>query len=311
MDAVNIGVLVAFGLVGGICWSAGLPVRQAMISDLVDSPALTNAVVLFTGVFNSMLVLAPGLSGFIIEVAGPEGSFFTGMGLTVTSLALISRVPRSPARPHRQRESPARAMLEGAQFVRKDPVLLSVIVGLGAYTILSQSYYSILPVFQRDVLKVDAAGLGLMSMMVGVGSVIASLLMVIVSARRYTPVLMIAMGICQGLVLIGFAQSSSYLLSLMTLLVLGIFQSSFLTMNTSMVQETTPREMVGRVMALRTVPWGLQPLGQIVLGSIAQGIGPQRGLMVVGISAAGLQTGVLLWARGVARRAAAAGGRPA
>ncbi len=305
-DVVNIGLVAAFGLVSGLCWSAGLPVRQAMITDLVGAPSLINAVVLFTSIFNVMLVLAPGLSGFIIELAGPEGSFFTGLGCTVVSLGLLAFVPRSPPQPARRRESAARALLEGVRFVRTERTLLMVIVGLTAFTLLSQSFFSILPVFQRDVLEVDASGLGLMGTMIGVGSVVASVLMVVVSARRYTPALMVLMGIGHGLVLIGFSQSSSYPLSLVILVVLGIFQASFLIMNTSMVQEITPREMGGRVMALRTVPWGFQPVGQVSLGAVAEAVGPQRGLAMVGIAAVALQTGVLLWMRALGRRRRAA-----
>jgi hypothetical protein len=77
-----------------------------------------------------------------------------------------------------------------------------------------------------------------------------------------------------------------------------------------MIQETTPREVAGRVMALRTVPWGFQPVGQVVLGSAAEAAGPQRGLAFIGVAATALQAGVLLWMRSIGRRrAAAAGGK--
>jgi MFS family permease len=309
-DHVTVGLVAGFGFLAGLFWSAGLPVRQAMVSDLVDTPAVTNAVVLFSGIFNCMLVLAPGLSGFIIDAVGPEGSFFTGLGLTLASLSLWLLVPKSPERQVRKRESPVRAMAEGVRYVRTEPLVLMVIVGLGAYTMLSQSYYSILPVFQRDVLQVSASGLGLMATMVGIGSVIASVLLVMVPAKQYTPARMVMVGICHGLVLIGFAQSSNYPLSLGILVVMGVCQASFLTMNTAMIQETTPREVAGRVMALRTVPWGFQPVGQVVLGSAAEAAGPQRGLAFIGVAATALQAGVLLWMRSIGRRrAAAAGGK--
>lgn len=300
-DAVNIGVLVAFAVAAGLTWSAGLPVRQAMVADLVAPSALTNAVVLFTGVFNGMLVLAPGLSGFIIEIAGVEGAFFTALGCTAASLALLLAVPGGTSPTPQPREAPLRALQEGVRFVRTSWSLLAVVVALSAYTSLAQTYYSILPVFQRDVLQVDASGLGLMSTMVGVGSVAASVLLVGLAPRGPKLAWMVVMGILQGLAVAAFSQSSDFGLSLGLLVVVGVFQAGFLTLNTATVQEMTPREMGGRVMALRTVPWGLQPVGQVCLGSIAEATGPQTALGAMGLGAAAFQGLVLFWVRRGAR----------
>ncbi|MBI3744805.1 MAG: MFS transporter, partial [Chloroflexi bacterium] len=295
--AVNIGVLLGFAIASGFTWSFGLPVRQAMIQDLVPQSSLANAVILFTGVFNAMLVLAPGLSGFIIKWASVEASFFTAMGLTAASLLFMFGVPGGMSIRSKKREPPLKMLLEGAKFIKSSANLTIVIIGLAAYTALAQAYYAILPVFQKDVLHVDAGGLGLMSTMVGVGSVSASLILVAATPRGPKPAMMVLMGLLQGIALVGFALSSNFGLSLGLLALVGMFQSGFLTLNTAMVQELTPREMGGRVMALRTVPWGLQPAGQVSLGSIAGATSPRTGLAIVATSSVAMQAVVLVWVR--------------
>ena len=94
-----------------------------------------------------------------------------------------------------------------------------------------------------------------------------------------------------------FAQSESFPLSLGIIVAVGMTQSVYLALNMATVQLLSPPEISGRVFAVRTIIWGIAPFGQLLLGGLAEVVGPQTALVAIGTVAAATQVGVWLWIR--------------
>ena len=299
---MTIVLLMVFSLLGGAVTGGTLPVRQAMIADLVPRPAVTNAVVHFTVVLNGMMATAPGAAGFILEGGGVEAAFFTALGFS--ALALLTAVRLSPRPPAGDATASAReAFLEGLRYIRNSHSLTVVISSAALFTVFATAYMALLPIFQRDVLEVGGAELGLLFTSAGIGGLAASLLLAALNVSRPRPGVMIGAGVVQGLVLILFAQSDTFALSLGIIVVVGMTQSIFLALNMATVQLLSPSEISGRVFAFRTIIWGVAPFGQLILGGLAEVVGPQTALVAVGAVAAATQVGVWLWVRAAPIRA--------
>ena len=302
MDGMTIVLLMVFSLLGGAVTGSTLPVRQAMIADLVPRPVATNAVVHFTVVLNGMMAIAPGAAGFILEEGGVEAAFFTAFGFSVLALLTAMRLPPRP--PAGDTTASAReAFLEGVRYIRNSHGLTVVIASAALFTVFGMGYMALLPIFQRDVFEVGGSELGLLFTCAGLGGLAASLLLAAMNVSRPRPGVMIGAGLVQGLVLILFAQSDALALSLGIIVVVGMTQAIFLSLNMAMVQQLSPREISGRVFAFRTIIWGIVPFGQVLLGALAEVVGPQTALAAVGAVAAATQVGVWLWVRAAPIRA--------
>ena len=301
-DGMTVALLMVFSLFGGAVTGGTLPVRQAMIADLVPRPVVTNGVVHFTVVLNGMMAIAPGAAGFILESGGVEAAFFTALGFSVLALLTAARLPSRP--PVGDATASAReSFLEGIRYIRNSHSLTVIISSAALFTVFATAYMALLPVFKRDVLEVGDAELGLLFTSVGVGGLAASLLLAALNVSRPRPGVMIGAGVLQGLVLILFAQSETFALSLGIILVVGMTQSVYLSLNMATVQLLSPSEISGRVFAVRTIIWGIAPFGQLLLGGLAEVVGPQTALVAIGAVAAATQVGVWLWTRAAPIRA--------
>jgi len=94
---------------------------------------------------------------------------------------------------------------------------------------------------------------------------------------------MFVAGICVGIVLVFFALSSIYVLSLFLGFGLGIFVQMFMTSNFTMVQMASPDEVRARIISMRFIAIGLGPIGMISLGIAAEVFGPQPSLVVMAV----------------------------
>lgn len=291
---MTIGLLMAFSLLGGAVTGATLPVRQAMIGDLVPRPVATNAVVHFTLVLNGMMAIAPGVAGFTIEAGGAHVALFVAFGLAVLGMLTATKLPSW--RPIADTATSAKeSFFEGVRFIRGSHSLTAVISSAALFTVFATGYMALLPVFQRDVLEVGGSELGLLFTAAGIGGLIAAVLLAALNVSRPMPGVMIGAGIAQGLILIAFSQSEWLALSVAIMVGAGMTQSIFLAINMAMVQQLAPSEIAGRVFAFRAVIWGIAPVGHLMLGGLAEVIGPKAGLAAIGMVSAVVQLGV--WIR--------------
>ena len=295
-DGMTVALLMVFSLLGGAVTGGTLPVRQAMIADVVPRPAVMNGVVHFTVVLNAMMAVAPGAAGYILEGGGVEAAFFTALGFSVLAFMTAMRLPPRPPRGDAT-ASAREAFLEGWRYIRNSHSLKVIISSAALFTVFGTGYMALLPIFQRDVLQVGGSELGLLFTCAGVGGLAASLLLAALNITRPRPGVMIGAGVVQGLVLILFAQSESLAPSLGIIVMVGMTQSIFLALNMAMVQLLSPSEISGRVFAFRTIIWGIAPFGQLLLGALAEVVGPQTALVAIGAVAAATQVGVWLWTR--------------
>ena len=305
-DSLSIPILMGMSILTGGIMGASFPVRQSMIPDVTDKDSVTNGLVLFTGGFSTMQIASPAVGGILIGVLGPESPFFAALGIYIVGFSVLLRVPGGTAHVRPSSRSFIEDVTGGFLFVRRNPVLLVLMASAAIGTILTIPIMGLLPIFQRDVLDVGPGSLGLMLAAFGVGAVIASAVMAVFSPERPKATIPIVFAMLTGLALTVFSQSSSFGLSLLFLVVIGMAQAAFMTLSMAIVQMLATGDMLGRVVAIRMVVFGLIPIGQIGVGLGAEFTSPQTALAVMGLAAAGLQVVMLLWLRRVMKSQGAA-----
>jgi MFS family permease len=282
--AVLMGALVASGwlqvwhifvftLITGIAWTFSEPVRQSLIPSIVPKADLANAIALNSGGFNLMKVMGPALGGVMIAVFGAGGNFFV-QALAYMGVLFMIYLMHVPQTSEKARGSSAMANLkQGFAYVWSTPAVLALMTLAYVPRIFAVPYQTLMPVFQKDVLRVGPEGLGLLMAAPGVGAVLSVLVLASVNRVKRQGLLLVGSILVLGSFLMLFSQITYFPLALVVLILVGAFQMLFLASTNTMLMLIVPDELRGRVMSLYMLDRGLMPAGALFAGVVAHFIG--------------------------------------
>jgi MFS family permease len=294
VTAVVMGALVAspmlqvwhvfvFTLITGVAWTFSEPVRQSMIPNVVPKKDLANAIALNSGGFNLMKVMGPAAGGAMIALFGAAGNFFVQAIAYVGVLVMIYLMHVPPTPDEARRSSALANLKEGFSYVWSTPAVLALMILAYVPRIFAVPYQTLMPVFQKDVLKVGPEGLGMLMAAPGVGALLAVLILAsVVNRLRRQGLFLVGSIIILGLFLIIFSQVKSFPLALVFLVLAGLFQMFFLASTNTLLQLIVPDELRGRVMSLYMLDRGFMPAGALFAGVTAHFIGAPSTVATMG-----------------------------
>jgi MFS family permease len=269
--------VTAFGM--SIVWTFQQPSRAAMVGDAVPLNQLTNAVGLNSIVFNVARSAGPALAGFLIALFGTAGAYAAQAGFyllaTVWTVQLRSG-QQSQARSKADSghtESLRRNIIEGWKFSwRNEAVRASLLIVVFA-SLFIIPFMTLLPVFARDILKVGAHGQGLLLSAMGIGALCSSVFIASCGDRLPRINLMLAGVALYGLVIVAFAASLWFELSLVLMGVVGIVHVTSHALAQTVIQTYSPSEFRGRTMAIFHMTHVVLLVGGILIGALSSIIG--------------------------------------
>jgi len=258
----------------GIVNAVDMPVRQSFTAELVPRSDLMNAIALNSASFNLARVLGPALAGLALVIYGPAFNFgVNALSYLAVLVALWRMNPRALYRSERpaQFASVRTSLAEGLRYARRTPTVLWPLVLLGGMATFGMNFQTLLPLFARHTLALDADGFGFLFAAMGAGSLLGSLTLAFAGSRR--PMLGLILGGALAFVVfeVALGLSRSPLAAYPVIVVVGF--ASMLMVNTInvTVQTNVPNELRGRVMSLYvTVFAGSAPVGGFFAGAVAQ-----------------------------------------
>lgn len=266
--------LFLFTLITGVAWTITEPVRMSLIPSVVPKEQLANAVALNSGGFNLMKVVGPAVGGALIAWFGPAENFFLQAAAYIGVLAMIQSMRIPPQRAESVRQSALANLKEGFAYVWHTPAVLALMMLAYVPRVFAVPYQTLMPVFQKDVLKVGPDGLGLLMAAPAVGAVIAVVALPSLTRRIKQQGHFLLMSIIVlGSFLMLFSQITWFPLALITLVIAGMFQMFFLASTATLLQLAVPDELRGRVLSLYMLDRGFMPLGALMAGTTAHFFG--------------------------------------
>jgi len=271
----------------GVVNAFDIPARQAFIVDLVGKDDLMNAIALNSSAFNAARVIGPAVAGVLIGVLGVGACFFlNGVSYLAVIAGLVAmRLPRYVPGP--PAGSAWAGLSEAVAFIRGDRRIATIVVLMAVLSIFGFSYLVMMPVFARQVLHRGAAGYGLMMTAVGIGALIGALAVASLDRRIRKGPTLIAAGAAFGLLLVAFALSTSYVVSVALLALTGGAMIVNNALANTTIQEIVPDRLRGRVMGFYSFVFvGLAPLGALEVGTLAERIGTPAAVALGGAATA-------------------------
>jgi len=159
----------------------------------------------------------------------------------------------------------------------------------------------LMPVFARNVLDVGSKGFGFLQSAGGAGALIGVLLVAWFSHARGKGRQAIFGATAFGLLLIAFAFSVSFPLSLILTVALGVASQFYMTIISAILQVNLPNELRGRVMGIYGLTWELMPVGGMIAGAIAEFAGAPMAVGVGGFMVASMALAVALFLPNIRR----------
>ncbi len=280
---VQIEHIVVFAFLFGLNLAIDAPARQAFSSEMVEKKALSSAIALNAGVFNSARVIGPSLGGFVIAYMGIGGAFIVN-GLTYLGAIGGLLLMKFSEKIIRKDTHPLQQIKEGLVYSFTNPSIRTLLFFVSIASMFGWSHLTILPVVARDILHLDASGLGFLYAASGFGSV-AALVTVSALSRKVHPLVFIIGGsTIFGISLILFTFTTNIYLSYIWLFFSGAGVLALLAMLNATIQHQVKDSIRGRVMSVYVLMLiGLLPIGNFQIGYFAQVFGPWVALRICGI----------------------------
>lgn len=283
---ISIPWLFGLGLAQGTLFAFNMPARQALVPELVPQSSLLNAIALNNVGMNATRVVAPAAAGIMIAAWGVESAYYTqaAMLLVVVGLTLMLPPSRSHLAGAAQRKGIVHEIGLGLKYIASSRVMMLLMLLAFVPTLLGMPYVSLLPGF-RDELGLGSAAYGLMFTITGIGAVIGSVGIASLTTFSRKPLLQAIMGLGYGLSLAALGLGAIWFGfngALVALFALGLFSTTYQTLNNTMVMAETRPEFYGRVMSVYMLTFSLFPLMSAPMGIVADQITPTMTFVLLG-----------------------------
>ena len=264
---VNVPVIYVLSLALGLANVFDNPARRGLVAELVDPSDISNAMSLNTAVMTGSRIFGPALAAALVGPLGTAWCFMINALSFVAvlgSLVLIdaSTLHRSPRAP-----SGGTPVRDGLRFVRSDRTLLTlhlvfVVIGTFAFN------YSVSLPKLSVVRWGDERWFGWVLAVVSVGSVIGSL--IVASRKQASLAIFFGSGLMLGLAGPLTAWAPNGWLAFVGAVPLGMGGAGMISSFNGLVQQKSPPDMRGRLLALSAVAFlGSTPIGGPITGFVA------------------------------------------
>jgi MFS family permease len=275
--------ILAIAFLQGAVQGVSMPANNSLIYDLAGRERLVNAIVARMMALSLSAIPGALFAGLLISQVGVAWCYLVVAVFAYLSIFPLLAVPAGRHGPENQLQSFARNLREGIAYVLSHPRLGALLVLSVLMETFGFSFHIILPVMARDVLGVDATGLGILSAAWNVGAFASILALAALRDFKYLGVLMIGAALGAGFVIFLFALSPWFGLSVgLSMLIGGVLFAYDVTMG-SLLQLLSSDSMRGRVLGLYALTFGFTPLGGFIAGAIATLANPPFALGVGGV----------------------------
>jgi MFS family permease len=284
-------ILIIIFIVGGGRAFEG-PSLQALLPGLVPIKLFPRAAAWSTSAMQTATIVGPALGGFLY-VAGPA-VVYAAAGVLFLAASVFIALIRIERVPSKHEPVSIRSLFAGISFIRSRKEILGAI-SLDLFAVLLGGATALLPIYARDILVTGPWGLGLLRSAPAVGALTMSVFLARHPLRRRVGQSMFIAVAVFGTATIIFALSTVFILSLISLIVLGASDVISVVIRHSLVQIETPDEMRGRVSAVNSMFIGTSnQLGEFESGITASLFGVVPAVLIGGICTIII---VIMWMR--------------
>ncbi len=290
--AETIPLLLGAAILFGAARAYFSPASTALGPMLVPRSLLPRAIAWNSLAWQTASVIGPAIGGALIAVS-LSAPYAASLVLYLMAGGCILMI-RADAQPQVQPGSRWTLMKEGLAYVWNNKIVFGAI-SLDLAAVILGGATALLPVFAREVLKVDALGFGLLRAAPAVGAAIIAVYLAWAPIRQRAGLIMFLSVGLFGVGTLVFGLSQIFWVSVAALAVLGGADMISVYVRQTLIQLATPDQMRGRVATVSSLFIGASnELGEFESGLVARFLGPVGAAVFGGVGALAV-TGLWAW----------------
>jgi MFS family permease len=256
---------------------------QTLLPAVVPLPLLARATAASSSATQLAVIAGPALGGLLYAVS-PVLVYALCCTLYMSAAVLVSMIRIARVPPKREPIS-VTMLFAGFSYVLNNRLVFGAIA-LDLFAVILGGATALLPVFARDVFHAGPWGLGLLRASPGAGALIIALVMTRWPPRRRVGRIVFAAVATFGLSIVVFSLSTSLVLSMFALAMLGGSDMISVVIRQTLIQLETPDETRGRVSAVNSLfVQASNQLGEFRAGVMAAWLGTIPAVLIGGIGA--------------------------
>ncbi len=266
----------------GVMQAVSVPARNALVRSLVGPEQMRNAVALNTIQMQSAQVVWPSLAGLMIYLFGVGSTLVASAVCSFAGIIFLQMVHAQLHERTSRKTSPLRELIDGLRYSYKTPRingLTSMALSAGAFGLF---YSHVATGYSRQVLGFDAGQTGLFLMAIGVGSIIGSILMLVINVRDSLRTYFAGcIGLGLSIALVGVIPWPY--LTFVPNAFFGIFLAVMIVSGQTVLQTEVESEFLGRTTSVWTIAGGIGLASSLPVGALGDAIGLRYVLVGAGL----------------------------
>lgn len=278
-QCIYIGVFIM-----GVIGSMGMGASFALFSSFIPREKMAEYTALNSNAWQIGAVVGPIIGGYLIKFFGCENAFIFVVLFLLISLFSLLKLPTCESQMNSafSFQDSFTKMKEGLNYVLENKVMLWAI-SLDLFAVLFGGCVALLPIFATDILKVDSDGFGHLRAAMPLGAALTMLYLARNPLKENTGKWLIIFVGLFGLATLGFALSTSFLLSLILLFLMGAFDAVSVVIRGAILMLETPDHMRARVTSVNSMfISSSNEIGAFESGFAAQLLGTVRSVLFGG-----------------------------
>jgi MFS family permease len=273
--------VAAAALVAGIVWSTEMATRRRMVGECVEPRLVSRALALDTMSNSFTRLLGPVFAGLIYQRLGLAGAF--GFSACVYALAAFLATGLAYRQDIRRLvlTNVPRELAEGIRYVRNDLVISGVLAVTIAMNLLGFPYAALVAPIGRMVFRVSPELVGVLAASEAFGAFLGGAWLTSREPSINGRALMVGGSLLFLACVVAMPLAPGFWIACLLLAVGGFGSAAFANMQTSLIVLHAPMPIRSRLMGLLTVCIGMGPLGILLMGGVADFLGPMLAIDLV------------------------------
>jgi predicted MFS family arabinose efflux permease len=261
----------------------GNSARPAMLPRVAPRGLVTHAITTLNVSSQIATVIGPIVFWQVYDHLGVEASFGVTAAICLSGSVLPLLIMASGKPELTPRQSTWTSLKEGGIFIKRHKLLPGLYLLDMGVTIVS-FYRQLFPVFARQLYGLGASGTGLLNTANAIGGILGAFAVFFTGRFARKGLVTLAGTLVYAVFLIAFGFNRSFPLGLVIVGVLGMTDTLSMTMRSTIVQLTTPDQLLGRASSIGSfVAMGANNLGQVEVGMLSAAIGAGQTMMLGGV----------------------------
>ncbi len=268
-------VLIYACLLGiGIARAFNDPASSTLLPETVPPELFSQAATWGSGVWHFASITGPALAGLLVGFFHSVTFIYVYAALSAIIYSVLITFIKGRQLPLAEKSATLDSVREGLRFMRDTKIILAAIT-LDMFAVLFGGAVALLPIYATDILNVGAQGLGILRAAPSAGALLMAFILAHLPPMKNVGRTLLLAVTGFGVATIVFGLSTNFILSILTLAILGGLDNISVVIRHTLLLTQTPDEMRGRISSVNSIFISVSnELGSFESGFVAALFGP-------------------------------------